>query len=780
MKTWFAGLCFLVICLSISAQQSSAQSDAVTTVPHFIRFSGATNVEGARVAGVTFALYKEQRGGAPLWEETQNVRLDGSGKYSILLGATKAEGIPADLFTSGEAQWLGVRVEGHPEEARVLLVSVPYAMKAAEAETLSGKPLSAFVLAGPDTKKSGDGLTYLNSSASGTVTPYATSGTTNYISRFVNATDLGNSAMFQSGTKIGLNTTAPLATLHVVSPAGSASGGYFDVYSGASTTAPFVPMFQRTARGTSAAPSATQLNDYLGGFGGAGYTGAAFTNNRAGLFARAAENWTATANGTYMQFITTAAGGAVTKEAMRITHDGKVGIGTTTPANVLDVNGTARFTGLVTFNAAQTFPNTQSRVTGACGPGFYMQSVNANGSVTCGLDVGGGSVSNVSAASGSGLTVTNPTTTPQIGTDFSVIQARLTASCGAGQLLQGINADGSPNCATPAPSVPSGFSILNTSPVVPAGYTANGFVTINGQPAWQVGTGLVDSREAFATGMIGTIIYVAGGAGTSGQLESFNTASSNPAWGTITPSAGSFTARSGVAGATSNLAVATGALYTFGGSTGAAFTNVVEMYDPATNAWTSKGTLPAVAYAACAATDSTTGYIYVIGGYNGSTFLNTVYRYDPVSNTYLPRTAMIGEEEYASCVYYGGKIYVAGGYNGSAVTDTLQIYDIASDTWSLGASMLKNTYGTTASLVNSEIYIQGGDNFVDNELSMLQIYDPATNAWSLGPPTPTPRWGSGSGVGGGKIFLFGGENPLLLTDTVVYNPAVVEFVYTKN
>src|SRR3990170_1578308 len=36
------------------------------------------------------------------------------------------------------------------EQPRILLVSVPYALKAADAETLGGKPASAFVLARSD------------------------------------------------------------------------------------------------------------------------------------------------------------------------------------------------------------------------------------------------------------------------------------------------------------------------------------------------------------------------------------------------------------------------------------------------------------------------------------------------------------------------------------------------------------------------------------------------------------------------------------------------------
>jgi hypothetical protein len=101
------------------------------------------------VAGITFALYSEPTGGAPLWLETQNVTADSNGRYTALLGATKPDGLPAELFTSEQARWVGVQVQGQPEQPRVLLVSAPYALKAGDAETIGGLPPSAFVLAAP-------------------------------------------------------------------------------------------------------------------------------------------------------------------------------------------------------------------------------------------------------------------------------------------------------------------------------------------------------------------------------------------------------------------------------------------------------------------------------------------------------------------------------------------------------------------------------------------------------------------------------------------------------
>ena len=68
----------------------SAQQTATTAVPNLIRYSGtlkdASGAPIAATAGVTFAIYKQQDGGAPVWMETQNVTPDASGQYSVLAG----------------------------------------------------------------------------------------------------------------------------------------------------------------------------------------------------------------------------------------------------------------------------------------------------------------------------------------------------------------------------------------------------------------------------------------------------------------------------------------------------------------------------------------------------------------------------------------------------------------------------------------------------------------------------------------------------------------------
>ena len=207
----------------LSAQQAAVSTSNVAAVPRLVNFSGkAIDAQGKAVAGVagaTFAIYGEQYGGAPLWMETQNIHIDSKGGYTAQLGLSKTTGLPIDLFPAGESRWLGVRINGEEEQARVLLLSVPYALKAEDAATLGGLPPSAFMLAVPQLSS---GITASNSSATPSALPPATvtgSGTADFVPLWTGTSALTNSVLFQSGSgssaKIGINQTTPAATLDV-------------------------------------------------------------------------------------------------------------------------------------------------------------------------------------------------------------------------------------------------------------------------------------------------------------------------------------------------------------------------------------------------------------------------------------------------------------------------------------------------------------------------------------------------------------------------------------
>jgi hypothetical protein len=230
-------LWLLLVLLSWGSSSLQAQQQAVPTtapqpvVPRLIKFSGsATDTEGkvlSGTVGITLAIYKDQYEGAPLWLEPQNIQADAKGNYTVQLGSTKPDGLPLDLFSSGEARWLGVTVNGGQEQPRVLLLSVPYALKAADAETIGGLPPSAFVLAAPPISGaagSGSGSS-VSPSTSTSGAPPATSnvtttgGTVNALPLWTTASNIQSSAVTQTGSgttaRIGIGTTTPAATLDV-------------------------------------------------------------------------------------------------------------------------------------------------------------------------------------------------------------------------------------------------------------------------------------------------------------------------------------------------------------------------------------------------------------------------------------------------------------------------------------------------------------------------------------------------------------------------------------
>jgi hypothetical protein len=207
-----ATLALVIGAPSLRAQQSAAP--ATSAVPRLIRVTGSFRPADGRPTApteqITFAVYADETGGTPLWEETQNVAIQANREYTVLLGATRAEGVPIDIFASGDAHWLAVRVErpGEADQPRVRLASVPYALRASDADTLGGKPASAYLLAPP----SDSPLTTVPTTPTSDV---VLSGTPNLLAKYVNTTDIGTSAVYELGGSVGIGTVTPVDALHV-------------------------------------------------------------------------------------------------------------------------------------------------------------------------------------------------------------------------------------------------------------------------------------------------------------------------------------------------------------------------------------------------------------------------------------------------------------------------------------------------------------------------------------------------------------------------------------
>jgi hypothetical protein len=339
----------LLASLTVLSAQETASTSPITTssVPRLIRFGSsfkpANGLPPQPTEGATLSIYREEQGGTPLWQETQNVAVSAEGRYNLLLGSTVTDGLPMELLTAGEPRWLGVTFNrpGEVEQPRVRLASVPYALKAVDAETLGGIPASAY-LRDPSAPISTTGAigssTGTSATTAGTnavsgksVKPHATSGTTNFLGVFTNATDLGSSALYQNGMQIGLNTTTPLDFLHARF---ADTSGVFTGYA-----------VQNLSSGASS------------------YSGMLFydQNNALGQF----QGFN---NSTHEYRINNiASGGSInfmigSSSKFFVGNNGNIGIGTSSPQSKLDVAGDVNLTGSLRFGGSVVLrmPNSTS------------------------------------------------------------------------------------------------------------------------------------------------------------------------------------------------------------------------------------------------------------------------------------------------------------------------------------------------------------------------------------------------------------------------------------
>ncbi len=117
-----------------------------------------------------------------------------------------------------------------------------------------------------------------------------------------------------------------------------------------------------------------------------------------------------------------------------------------------------------------------------------------------------------------------------------------------------------------------------------------------------------------------------------------------------------------------------GQLYVVGGHNGTNAVNIMDVYNPATNTWATKASMPTARYGLTAGVIE--GKLYAVGGHDGTSVVNTVEVYDPSTDTWTTDTPMPTARSTASAVI-DGKLYVVGGHDGTSVVDTLEVFSQA-------------------------------------------------------------------------------------------------------
>ena len=197
------------------AQTEQAETASLSVV----RWTGSLPEAAGRVLEVHFAIYQDQAGGLALWSETQPVKVGADGKYSVLLGATTDDGLPAGLFQSGLARWIEARPAGgaRPETSaippRSLLAAVPYAFKSVDSENLAGRAAADYVTR-EDLQSAVAATAQAGALPHPDISPTG-SGTTGFVPLWTSSSNLGNSVIAETGTSIGIDTATPATTLDV-------------------------------------------------------------------------------------------------------------------------------------------------------------------------------------------------------------------------------------------------------------------------------------------------------------------------------------------------------------------------------------------------------------------------------------------------------------------------------------------------------------------------------------------------------------------------------------
>jgi N-acetylneuraminic acid mutarotase len=192
--------------------------------------------------------------------------------------------------------------------------------------------------------------------------------------------------------------------------------------------------------------------------------------------------------------------------------------------------------------------------------------------------------------------------------------------------------------------------------------------------SWTTKADMPTARRALAAaaGPDGQL-YVFGGFNFSGgdlaTVEAYN-----PATNSWTTKASMPTRRDALAAAPGP----DGLIYVLGGiSGGSGLLSTVDAYNPATNSWTTKADMPTARYGLAAATGPD-GQLYAFGGTNfvaGIHGLNTAEAYDPVTNSWTTKASMpTPREDLAAATAPDGRIFAFGGLNNSSILSTTEAY----------------------------------------------------------------------------------------------------------
>jgi hypothetical protein len=201
-----------------------------------------------------------------------------------------------------------------------------------------------------------------------------------------------------------------------------------------------------------------------------------------------------------------------------------------------------------------------------------------------------------------------------------------------------------------------------------------------------------------------------------------------------------------------------------------------ELYDPATNSWTSAPPL-LQALAEHSAVLLPDGRVLVEGTYWVAQFgFASAELYDPATNSWSMAAAppIAGQRDTATLLT-NGKVLVAGGLGSSSAA----LYDPGTNSWTYTGSLSVARAAHTATLLpNGNVLLTGGGNN-PGRVALSELYEPSTGLWSGVGTLATARINhSATLLADGRLLVNGGYGEVgvnmtsALASTEIYDPGV--------
>jgi len=339
--------------------------------------------------------------------------------------------------------------------------------------------------------------------------------------------------------------------------------------------------------------------------------------------------------------------------------------------------------------------------------------------------------------------------TDQFGNPASGVAVTFAVASGGGIVVSGSTITNASGIATVVSWITGSVAGSNT---LIAAATSRDPVTFTATTGgtWTTKSSMPTPRYGLGVGVIDGRLYAAGGYhdAPNGSLEVYDPVSD--VWMSRPPMP---TPRYGL-----GVGVINGLLYAVGGAVGV---GTVEVFNPATNSWAPRPAMPTQRQELGVGVIN--GILYAVGGLHdcnctvngrpGIFAVNTVEAYNPSTNTWTTKSSMPSPRRQLGVGVVNGILYAVGGSTlDGVVMSTVEAYDPSTNSWTTKASMPTRRADMAVTVIDGTLYAVGG---AGGERT-IEAYHPESDTWTIETPMPTGRTFLGAGTVNGVLYAVGG------------------------